>query len=870
MLELPNYSSQLMQQLWALRNGKHFCDCTVLVGDSPHRAHKLVLAASSMLFRSLLAISDTISIDTAVVSSQEFSCLLNMVYTGKLPLGKHNVSRIIAAADNLQMFDVAIGFKKVLSTIVNPQPSLPDGTDQSSSQDEMKMDCSDSSTTPKDLPNYELPSETKSPSEKLLLIKKNKEEDQKDPGQRVVSDPILETGFGETLKKDTEDEASLEQHHDAVLKVLEHFPVISELLNKLPNIQELLSQAAESLDKQDNQVVITCCEKADTYKVVEVLLSHVEKGVLSEASFIRLLKAVHLNTPLLPTQLQSLLQQLENDTAQTAAPNQLKDSNQRSSEAEDTKEEDRREEDTKEDTKEENSITEDSDDYEVKEKPSSASSRNSSTSKKFTCRTCKRTFDYKCRLKAHMKRCFKSKRPQYQCPQCPEKLSTNQALMHHQIQVHKFPIKKKVECELCGRKFAHPSGMIYHMRSEHFEEKPFSCKECGTKFAAKSSLKNHMRLHTGEKPYSCKECEMSFAVAAGLAYHIKKKHAQGKMYACQYCKAAFAQSIELTRHVRTHTGDRPYVCRECGKGYCQAKGLTDHLQTAHNSGEQHDCQKCCLSFTSLTEHQQHIQEVHPSEFHQCPECEKVFPTVSLLNKHKSTHFGSKLFSCDLCNKSYQQLSGLWYHNRTTHPELFSNHTRQLKALVQCNICFKFFPNDESLAQHQAIEHEGSSGSALRCPFCPAAFAGQEWMQEHISTHHAEQSETMCLPCLELYATAQELQDHMLTVHMKDQERQAEQEEEAPTMEVPAEAKPVTREEAEQMREAECLQEAEATTAADLVRSQGQSHLESAEQVFVALADGQGSSVVEVSMFDLLNNSVTFICEEGRPGTSTQT
>lgn len=51
MIELPNYSSQLMQQLWSLRKEGQFCDCTILVGDSPHRAHKLVLAASSMLFR---------------------------------------------------------------------------------------------------------------------------------------------------------------------------------------------------------------------------------------------------------------------------------------------------------------------------------------------------------------------------------------------------------------------------------------------------------------------------------------------------------------------------------------------------------------------------------------------------------------------------------------------------------------------------------------------------------------------------------------------------------------------------------------------------------------------------------------------------
>lgn len=59
----------------------------------------------------------------------------------------------------------------------------------------------------------------------------------------------------------------------------------------------------------------------------------------------------------------------------------------------------------------------------------------------------------------------------------------------------------------------------------------------------------------------------------------------GKMYACQYCDAVFAQSIELSRHVRTHTGDKPYVCRECGKGFRQANGLSIHLRTFHSESD---------------------------------------------------------------------------------------------------------------------------------------------------------------------------------------------------------------------------------------------------------------------------------------------
>lgn len=84
--------------------------------------------------RSLLEGSDTISIDTSVVSSQEFGCLLDMVYTGKLPVGKHNVSRIVAAADSLQMFDVAVGFKKVLTTLVKQQPPVQAGSDHTQTQ----------------------------------------------------------------------------------------------------------------------------------------------------------------------------------------------------------------------------------------------------------------------------------------------------------------------------------------------------------------------------------------------------------------------------------------------------------------------------------------------------------------------------------------------------------------------------------------------------------------------------------------------------------------------------------------------------------------------------------------------------------------
>ncbi|XP_071403644.1 zinc finger and BTB domain-containing protein 40 [Centroberyx affinis] len=831
-MELPNYSKQLMQQLWTLRKEGHFCDCTILVGDSPHRAHKLVLAASSMLFRSLLDGSDTISIDTTVVSSQDFGCLLDMVYTGRLPLGKHNVGRIAAAADSLQMFDVAVGFKNVLASLISPPAAVPSAQTRA---DKLK-------------------SEGVAAPEKGALISGEAEARAGAEGERnrrgsgdAEGSPCKRARLGDSGASEPEEAepppSTVEENNATVAEVsdrsppllLEHSSELTELLANVPSAPELLSQAAHaSLGEQERRVVCQCCEQADPGPATERLMSRVREGVLSEAGVLTLLRTVRQKAPSsFPPRLLSLLEEVERQTQQgdgweTAAASEQ----QNTTNTEEEQEEAGEEENTRGETEADGTPKATAPEPSSPSSSTSASSPPSSPSQPYPCRWCKKGFAYKCRMLSHAKRCPLSQEFKQQCPLCPEVLGNPRALQRHRAEAHPDATraKKKVACDLCGRTFAHPSGMIYHKRTEHFEEKPFACEECGAKFGANSSLKNHMRLHTGEKPYHCKHCDMSFSVAAALAYHTKKKHSEGKMYACQYCEALFAQSIELTRHVRTHTGDRPYVCRECGKGYSQASGLTVHLHTFHNISEPHDCQKCCLSFSSLEEHRQHIQECHPKEFHKCPVCHKVFTSAALLDKHKSAHTATKPFSCDLCHKSYQQLSGLWYHNRTNHPEVFASQTsRQLKTLVQCDVCFKFFPSAGSLSKHQAAEHPDSSASAAPRPDGPA-FG--------------------CALCPLVCPSQPDLQDHLLSCHMGAPGQQEAGEEQASTSSHTA-----------------IPTQATGDAGAETVISADQSQLGSSQQVFVALGDGkeEGSSaeVVAVNMDDLLNGSVTFICEDKR-------
>ncbi|KFP99448.1 Zinc finger and BTB domain-containing protein 40, partial [Haliaeetus albicilla] len=503
-----------------------------------------------------------------------------------------------------------------------------------------------------------------------------------------------------------------------------------------------------------------------------------------------------------------------------------------------------------------------------------------SSKKTFVCKACNKTFHFYCRLKVHMKRCRVARGKQIQCKECSEVKSTKKELEKHQLEVHGvmgMAKKKKkrlpVACDICGREFAHASGMQYHKLTEHFDEKPFTCEECGAKFAANSTLKNHLRLHTGDRPFMCKHCLMTFMQASALAYHTKKKHAEGKMYGCQYCDAVFAQSIELSRHVRTHTGDKPYVCRECGKGFRQANGLSIHLRTFHNIEDPYDCKKCRMSFATLQEHRKHVHEAHSREYHPCPTCTKVFSAPSLLERHMVTHVGGKPFSCEICDKAYQQLSGLWYHNRTHHPDVFAaqNHRSSKFSSLQCSSCDKTFSSTAAHRKHVKTEHTDvkfhecetckelfptlallqvhvkcrHSGSQLFCClYCSASFRFPGALQNHVTSEHFKQTESTftCKLCGELFPSQGELEGHYSAEHPK-----------------------VVFSQATTAQIVQVIQTSE-QGAAEHIISFDNAQL-AGSQVFVTLPESQasqtGSELVAVTMEDLFDDKVTLICEEAK-------
>ncbi|XP_067167200.1 zinc finger and BTB domain-containing protein 40 isoform X5 [Apteryx mantelli] len=1093
-MELPSYSKQLLQQLYALCKEQQFCDCTIFIGTVHFRAHKVVLAAASLLFKSLLDSTDTISIDASVVTPEEFALLLEMMYTGKLPLGKHNFTKVISVADSLQMFDVAVSCKKLLRDLIScstqdqvvrdvssqaadssanddkannpPQaekpPSevktdtlLPQKASSSPGPAEAEMEADVSGqelTTNHTLVHQDImPSDSKSfreessshsdhhshaerdgcveeevaePLEKRgrigdlaaesksckldfflryesvfsealsdvqTVLKRLEEYQEIDASQREALVACLEEVEEESVFKKllgkVKDEQSLDaqtlvsflklfqdtnprlkaallerdldggealQHTESAQEkktlaalLLDCREELIQSVTQLSPIVEFLETAEEGfLTALEKRIVLDCCEGSSHREAMENLLKKVdEEKTLKAESLVKLLGAVkgsfpglHLlldnlvaratvsdgkakwsledygakllrryqeNFAALLTDTQTLLQGIS--AAQNLAPGEREVMEQivkcetgsggfvsLASAALD-------EQSlsvsaiwqlllaVREAEFPLNVLME-----EIQKEPGAdfffqAVATSESTAIEIILRHSK-LISEAIKQRADLEGLAPGEAGLTEAVKellsiSAQKESSEASLKAALSTVQEKSVPAIKICQLlCNVHESFPDlqpvmqelghvGMQYHKLTEHFDEKPFSCEECGAKFAANSTLKNHLRLHTGDRPFMCKHCLMTFMQASALAYHTKKKHSEGKMYACQYCDAVFAQSIELSRHVRTHTGDKPYVCRECGKGFRQANGLSIHLRTFHNIEDPYDCKKCRMSFATLQEHRKHVHEAHSREYHPCPTCAKVFSAPSLLERHMVTHVGGKPFSCEICDKAYQQLSGLWYHNRTHHPDVFAaqNHRSSKFSSLQCSSCDKTFSSTTAHRKHVKEEHTDvkfhecetckelfptlallqvhvkcrhSGSQPFRCLYCSASFRFPGALQQHVTTEHFKQTESTftCGLCGELFTSQGELEGHYSAEHPKVVFTEAQ----ATTAQI-----------------VQVIQTSE-HGAAEHIISFDEAQL-AGSQVFVTLPDSQvsqaGSELVAVTMEDLFDDKVTLICEE---------
>ncbi|XP_068246961.1 zinc finger protein 391-like isoform X1 [Palaemon carinicauda] len=260
---------------------------------------------------------------------------------------------------------------------------------------------------------------------------------------------------------------------------------------------------------------------------------------------------------------------------------------------------------------------------------------------------------------------------------------------------------KRHVCEICTKSFSRSDKLTLHRRT-HTGEKPYACF-CGKRFARSDHLKVHSLKHkvspevrrqmlleaknnkqilpiNNQENYIIKQepVDGTTQITTIEASSIKQEPLDGSQLSmqsvddankqeCNVCNKVFGSIYKLSRHLRTHTGEKPYVCF-CGDRFGRSDVLRTHQKSKHipyctevvenPSGGDASTQ---TSATPPKPKVKRVKQMKTDGIYTCAYCAKEFKAGYKLTVHLRYHTGEKPYVCDFCGKAFARRDHMKKH-----------------------------------------------------------------------------------------------------------------------------------------------------------------------------------------------------------------
>ncbi|CAL1536834.1 unnamed protein product [Lymnaea stagnalis] len=228
------------------------------------------------------------------------------------------------------------------------------------------------------------------------------------------------------------------------------------------------------------------------------------------------------------------------------------------------------------------------------------------------------------------------------------------------------------------------------------------CDYCDYTSPKRYLLTRHMKSHSDERPHKCKECDRGFKTPASLM-----------------------------NHVNTHTGIRPHKCKTCEAAFTTSGELVRHIRYRHTFEKPHRCPNCDYASVELSKLKRHMRSHTGERPYKCPHCPYASPDTYKLKRHLRIHTGEKPYECDICHTRFTQSNSL-----KAHKLIHSGN----KPVFQCNLCPTTCGRKTDLKIHFNKLH--SVGSPLECKKCGEVFSDRYSYKQHVRGHDIDK----CYKC----------------------------------------------------------------------------------------------------------------------------
>ncbi|XP_056133206.1 zinc finger protein 99-like [Lampris incognitus] len=433
-----------------------------------------------------------------------------------------------------------------------------------------------------------------------------------------------------------------------------------------------------------------------------------------------------------------------------------------------------------------------------------------------TCPVCGKNFLRATAMRRHQEIHSENRQLRYKCPNCDKRFRDQYDMTRHNMRVHEKEelLKDEVEnegsgdpgtsesqeakyCFLCGKYFARRVDMERHMKS-HSEDRPYKCAYCEKKFKNPYVLKRHQKEICKSK--DLEKPNFGHSNAATKSSDSKlclEGPTDGKI--CPICSRILPCTADMSKHLRSHTEERPFICVTCEKGFKYKDTLKKHQIIHSHEGIREEQTKTVEQILAEADQQSFIisldRENNPDPpaatsgeilsaapeqptkkaVKVCPVCARAFDSVKILNKHMQCHTEDRPYHCVHCKRRFKHMHGLKRHQiyaichkkmvrfttlKKDHKGGAGHDTQQgtpLKIPVWCSNCGKHFEYLSALKEHQENICKVEMKEIMKCDDCGKEFKSMTMLKVHQRIHDP----LYCKECGKILANKPAFERHKL-------------------------------------------------------------------------------------------------------------